>query len=140
ELRVLEHVAQDEKLIRAFKENADIHTQTAEDVFDVTAEEVDANMRRQAKAVNCGIVYGISDYGLSQNVNITSKEAKQYIDRYFESYPGVKKFMDEIVQEAKHKGYVTTIMKRRRYLPDITSRIFNVRSFAERTAMNTPIQ
>lgn len=140
ELRVLAHVAQDERLMTAFKENRDIHNQTAMDVFHVESENVDGNMRRQAKAVNFGIVYGISDYGLSQNLSITRKDAKQFIDRYFESYPGVSKYMDDIVQEAKHQGYVTTMMNRRRYLPDITSRNFNVRSFAERTAMNTPIQ
>jgi DNA polymerase I len=97
-------------------------------------------MRRQAKAVNFGIVYGISDFGLSQSLGITRKEAKLFIERYLESYPGVKAYMDDIVQEAKHKGYVTTLMNRRRYLPEITSRNFNLRSFAERTAMNTPIQ
>lgn len=140
ELRVLAHIANDEKLVKAFQEDVDIHTQTAMDVFHVEMDEVTSNMRRQAKAVNFGIVYGISDYGLSQNLGISRKEAKQFIDRYFESYPGVKQYMEEIVQEAKHKGYVTTLMKRRRYLPEITSRNFNLRSFAERTAMNTPIQ
>ncbi len=140
ELRVLAHIANDEKLVQAFKEDMDIHTQTAMDVFHVNKEEVTGNMRRQAKAVNFGIVYGISDYGLSQSLGITRKEAKQFIERYFESYPGVKAYMDDIVQEAKHKGYVSTLMKRRRYLPEITSRNFNVRSFGERTAMNTPIQ
>ncbi|MBO8156450.1 MAG: DNA polymerase I [Bacillaceae bacterium] len=140
ELRVLAHVAGDEKLIEAFRGDMDIHTKTAMDIFHVDQDEVDAGMRRQAKAVNFGIVYGISDYGLSQNLGITRKEAKKFIDRYFESYPGVKHYMDEIVLEAKQKGYVTTIMNRRRYLPDITSRNFNRRSFAERTAMNTPIQ
>ncbi|GGM26724.1 DNA polymerase I [Paraliobacillus quinghaiensis] len=140
ELRVLADIAKDEKLVQAFQEDMDIHTRTAMDVFHVDAEEVDSNMRRQAKAVNFGIVYGISDYGLSQNLGITRKEAKAFIERYFASYPGVKAYMDEIVQEAKQKGYVTTLMHRRRYLPDITSRNFNVRSFAERTAMNTPIQ
>ncbi|MFD2046293.1 DNA polymerase I [Ornithinibacillus salinisoli] len=140
ELRVLAHIANDEKLISAFKNDLDIHTQTAMDVFHVQKDEVTGNMRRQAKAVNFGIVYGISDYGLSQNLGITRKEAKQFIERYFESYPGVKQYMDDVVQEAKHKGYVTTLMNRRRYLPDITSRNFNLRSFAERTAMNTPIQ
>ncbi|SFD60277.1 DNA polymerase I [Lentibacillus persicus] len=140
ELRVLAHIAGDEKLVEAFRNDLDIHTQTAMDVFHVKRDEVTANMRRQAKAVNFGIVYGISDYGLSQSLGITRKEAKQFIERYFESYPDVKAYMDEIVQEAKHNGYVTTIMKRRRYLPEITSRNFNRRSFAERTAMNTPIQ
>ncbi|ENH97066.1 DNA polymerase I [Gracilibacillus halophilus YIM-C55.5] len=140
ELRVLAHIADDEKLKTAFQNDKDIHTQTAMDVFHVTEDEVTSNMRRQAKAVNFGIVYGISDYGLSQNLGIPRKEAKTFIDRYLQSYPGVKEYMDDIVQQAKHEGYVTTIMKRRRYLPDITSRNFNMRSFAERTAMNTPIQ
>ncbi|MFC4403691.1 DNA polymerase I [Gracilibacillus xinjiangensis] len=140
ELRVLAHIAKDEKLQAAFKNDKDIHTQTAMDVFHVKEEEVTSNMRRQAKAVNFGIVYGISDYGLSQNLGITRKEAKRFIERYLESYPAVRDYMKAIVQEAKQNGYVTTIMNRRRYLPDITSRNFNVRSFAERTAMNTPIQ
>ncbi|MCZ0704445.1 DNA polymerase-1 [Natronobacillus azotifigens] len=140
ELRVLADIAKDEKLVQAFKEDMDIHTRTAMDVFHVEADQVDALMRRQAKAVNFGIVYGISDYGLSQNLGITRKEAKAFIERYFDSYPGVKQYMDEIVLQAKQNGYVTTIMNRRRYLPEITSRNFNLRSFAERTAMNTPIQ
>ncbi|GAA0429444.1 DNA polymerase I [Lentibacillus halophilus] len=140
ELRVLAHIANDSKLVEAFRNNLDIHTRTAMDVFHVDKDNVTDNMRRQAKAVNFGIVYGISDFGLSQSLGITRKEAKQFIDRYFESYPDVKRYMDDIVQQAKHQGYVTTLMKRRRYLPDITSRNFNRRSFAERTAMNTPVQ
>ncbi|WP_338451399.1 DNA polymerase I [Niallia oryzisoli] len=140
ELRVLAHIAGDEKLIEAFKEGMDIHTKTAMEVFHVKADEVTDHMRRHAKAVNFGIVYGISDYGLSQSLKITRKEAGHFINRYLESYPGVKEYMDEIVQEAKQKGYVSTLMHRRRYLPEITSRNFNLRSFAERTAMNTPIQ
>ncbi|KGP71720.1 DNA polymerase I [Pontibacillus yanchengensis] len=140
ELRVLAHIANDEKLIQAFNDNEDIHTKTAMDVFHVDKDEVTDQMRRQAKAVNFGIVYGISDYGLSQSLGITRKEAKKFIDRYLESYPGVKEYMDDVVQEAKQQGYVTTLMMRRRYLPDLTSRNFNRRSAAERTAMNTPIQ
>lgn len=140
ELRVLAHISGDKKLMEAFMQDKDIHTQTAMDVFHVTEEEVDSNMRRQAKAVNFGIVYGISDYGLSENLQIPRKEAKEFIDKYFAIYPGVKQYMDDIVQEAKHNGFVSTLMKRRRYLPEITSRNFNQRSFAERTAMNTPIQ
>ncbi|QFT90148.1 DNA polymerase I [Bacillus sp. THAF10] len=140
ELRVLAHIANDEKLIQAFKEDADIHTKTAMDVFHVSKDEVTSNMRRQAKAVNFGIVYGISDYGLSQSLGITRKDAKTFIDRYLESFPGVKEYMEESVREAKDKGYVTTLLHRRRYLPEITSSNFNLRSFAERTAMNTPIQ
>lgn len=140
ELRVLAHISEDENLIQAFRNDLDIHTKTAMDVFHVSAEEVTSEMRRQAKAVNFGIVYGISDYGLSQNLGITRKEAGEFINRYFKSFKGVKEYMDEIVQEAKQKGYVTTLLHRRRYIPEITSRNFNVRSFAERTAMNTPIQ
>lgn len=140
ELRVLAHISGDEKLLEAFLQDKDIHTQTAMDVFHVAEDEVDGNMRRQAKAVNFGIVYGISDYGLSENLQIPRKEAKTFIDKYFSIYPGVKQYMEDIVQEAKHNGFVSTIMKRRRYLPEITSRNFNQRSFAERTAMNTPIQ
>lgn len=140
ELRVLAHYSKDESLIDAFKQGMDIHTRTAMDVFHVPADEVTSNMRRTAKAVNFGIVYGISDYGLSQNLDITRKEAGEFIERYFASFPGVKEYMDSIVQDAKLNGFVTTILNRRRYLPDITSSNFNLRSFAERTAMNTPIQ
>lgn len=140
ELRVLAHIAKDERLIEAFLNDFDIHSETAKDVFHVDRNEVTKEMREQAKAVNFGIIYGISDYGLSQNLGITRKEAKHFIDRYLETYPGVKQYMEDIVQEAKFKGYVTTIMNRRRYLPEITSRNFNLRSFAERMAMNTPIQ
>ncbi|MBA2173362.1 DNA polymerase I [Halobacillus locisalis] len=140
ELRVLAHIAKDEKLMAAFKEGQDIHTQTASEVFGVDKDDVTSDMRRQAKAVNFGIVYGISDYGLSQSLGISRKEAQAFIDKYFESYPGVKEYMEDTVREAKRTGYVTTFMNRRRYLPDITSRNFNKRSFAERTAMNSPIQ
>ncbi|MGM7636425.1 DNA polymerase I [Bacillus sp. Hm123] len=140
ELRVLAHIAKDEKLIEAFRQGLDIHTATAMDVFHVAKEEVDSNMRRQAKAVNFGIVYGISDYGLSQNLGIRRKEAADFIERYLTTYPGVKEYMDAIIREAKEKGYVTTLLHRRRYIPEITSRNFNLRSFGERTAMNTPIQ
>ncbi|PAE41904.1 DNA polymerase I [Bacillus sp. 7884-1] len=140
ELRVLADIAGDEKLIQAFKDDLDIHTKTAMDVFHVNAGDVTSNMRRQAKAVNFGIVYGISDYGLSQSLGITRKEAGLFIDRYLASYPGVKEYMDDIIHSAKQKGYVSTLLQRRRYIPEITHRNFNIRSFAERTAMNTPIQ
>ncbi len=140
ELRVLAHIAEDEKLIEAFREGLDIHTKTAMEVFHVAQDEVTSNMRRHAKAVNFGIVYGISDYGLSQSLNITRKEAGTFIEKYLKSYPGVQNYMEEIVQDAKQKGFVSTLLQRRRYLPEITSRNFNIRSFAERTAMNTPIQ
>ena len=140
ELRVLAHIAEDKGLVEAFKAGMDIHTKTAMDVFHVTADEVTSNMRRQAKAVNFGIVYGISDYGLSQNLGITRKEAAEFIEKYFKSFPGVQDYMDASIQEARQKGYSTTLLQRRRYIPEITSRNFNIRSFAERTAMNTPIQ
>ncbi|BAU29514.1 DNA polymerase I [Aneurinibacillus soli] len=140
ELRILAHIARDENLIKAFQEGADIHTRTAADVFGVAQEDVTSLMRRQAKAVNFGIVYGISDYGLSQNLNITRKQAAEFIERYFAVFQGVKRYMETSVLEAKKAGYVTTLLSRRRYLPDINSRNFNLRSFAERTAMNTPIQ
>ncbi len=140
ELRVLAHIAKDPGLINAFRSDMDIHTKTAMDVFGVSADEVTSNMRRQAKAVNFGIVYGISDYGLSQSLGITRKDAASFIDKYLQSFPGVQEYMSDIVMEAKEKGYVTTLLQRRRYLPDITSRNFNLRGFAERTAMNTPIQ
>ncbi|MBM7554993.1 DNA polymerase I [Thalassobacillus pellis] len=140
ELRVLAHIAEDEKLIDAFNDGRDIHTQTAMEVFSVSGDEVTANMRRQAKAVNFGIVYGISDFGLSQSLGITRKEAKKFIDRYLESYPGVRDYMEETVSEAKQQGFVTTFMNRKRFLPEINSRNFNRRNAAERTAMNTPIQ
>ncbi|AZB43896.1 DNA polymerase I [Bacillus sp. FJAT-42376] len=140
ELRVLAHIAQDKNLMEAFRNDMDVHTKTAMDVFHVGVDEVTSNMRRQAKAVNFGIVYGISDYGLSQSLGITRKEAGEFISRYLESFEGVKEYMDDIVREAKQKGYVSTLLQRRRYLPEITSRNFNLRGFAERTAMNTPIQ
>ncbi len=140
ELRVLAHIAEDENLIQAFKDGMDIHTKTAMDVFHVRKDEVTPLMRRHAKAVNFGIIYGISDYGLSQSLGITRKEAGEFIDRYLQSYPGVKQYMEDIVKQAKRDGYVSTLLHRRRYLPDINSRNYNLRSFAERTAMNTPIQ
>lgn len=140
ELRILAHIANETPMIEAFKQGEDIHTSTAMRVFGVEKHDVDDLMRRQAKAVNFGLVYGISDYGLSQNLNITRQKAQQFIDTYFEKYPNIKQYMDDIVKEAKANGYVTTIFNRRRYLNDINASNFNLRSFAERTAMNTPIQ
>lgn len=141
ELRVLAHISEDEHLIDAFKHGADIHTSTAMRVFGIEKpEDVTANDRRNAKAVNFGVVYGISDFGLSNNLGISRKEAKEYIDTYFERFPGIKNYMDTVVREAKDKGYVETLFNRRRELPDINSRNFNVRGFAERTAINSPIQ
>lgn len=141
ELRVLAHISGDEHLIEAFQKGEDIHTATAMRVFGIDRpEDVTANDRRNAKAVNFGVVYGISDFGLANNLGITRAAAKDYIDRYFERFPGIKAYMDAIVQQAREEGYVETLFKRRRALPDIHSRNFNVRSFAERTAINSPIQ
>lgn len=141
ELRILAHISQDEHLIEAFRQGADIHTSTAMRVFGIERpEEVTANDRRNAKAVNFGVVYGISDFGLSNNLGISRKEAKAYINTYFERFPGIKNYMERIVREARDKGYVETIYHRRREIPDIHSRNFNVRNFAERTAINSPIQ
>lgn len=141
ELRVLAHISGDEHLIAAFEHGADIHTSTAMRVFGIEKpEDVTANDRRNAKAVNFGIVYGISDFGLSNNLGITRKQAKEYIETYFERYPGIKNYMDTVVREARDKGYVETMFHRRRELPEINSRNFNLRNFAERTAINSPIQ
>lgn len=140
ELRVLAHIAGDKNLIEAFNNDKDIHTKTAMDIFSIKEEEVTSAMRRQAKMVNFGIAYGISDYGLSQNLNISRKEAAAFIERYFAIYSSVKIYMEEIVVEAKKNGYVSTLLNRRRYLPEINSPNYNIRSFAERTAINTPIQ
>ena len=141
ELRVLAHISQDQHLIEAFQRGEDIHTATAMRVFDIKdAKDVTPNDRRNAKAVNFGVVYGISDFGLANNLGITRKAAKFYIDTYFERFPGIKAYMESIVREARDKGYVETIYHRRRGLPDINSRNFNVRNFAERTAINSPIQ
>lgn len=140
ELRVLAHMSGDRALIEAFMENEDIHMRTAARVFGVSSDEVTSEMRSRAKAVNFGIVYGISDYGLSRDIGVSRKEAGQYINNYFEKYSGVKNFIDTVVENARSTGFVTTLFGRRRYLPDINSGNFNKRSFAERTAMNTPIQ
>lgn len=140
ELRVLAHISGDPVLQEAFHKNQDIHRRTAAEVFGVTMDQVDGEMRRKAKAVNFGIVYGISDFGLARDLGITRQEAKGYIDSYFARYSGVADYLHRIVLEAKNAGYVTTILNRRRYLPDIYSTNYNLRSFGERTAMNTPIQ
>lgn len=140
ELRILAHMSGDKSLIEAFNQNEDIHTRTASRVFGVGAAEVTSEMRARAKAVNFGIVYGISDYGLSRDIGVSRKEAGRYIDNYFAKHSGVKDFIENIINDARRLGYVTTLLGRRRYLPDINSSNFNRRSFAERTAMNTPIQ
>lgn len=140
ELRILADMSEDESLVDAFAQNQDIHTRTAAEVFEVPMEEVSGEMRSKAKAVNFGIVYGISDYGLSKDIGVSRKEAGQYIDSYFSKYHGVKSFINKVVKQAHEEGYVSTLFGRRRYLPDINSSNFNQRAFAERTAMNTPIQ
>lgn len=140
ELRVLAHISGDENFVNAFCTGEDVHSRTAAEVFGVPIESVDDDLRRKAKAVNFGIVYGISDYGLSRDLNVSRKEAKQYIDSYFAKCVGVKEFIDEIVDRAHAQGYVTTMFGRRRDLPEINSKQFMRRGFAERTAMNTPIQ
>jgi DNA-directed DNA polymerase len=140
ELRVLAHLSKDLVMIDSFKNDLDIHYKTASEVFGVPIEEVIDNQRRSAKAVNFGIVYGISDYGLSKDLNITRNEARQYIDGYLNTYPNIKNYMEEIVKIAKKDGYVTTILGRKRYIPEINSKNFNIRSFGERIALNTPIQ
>ncbi|MDI6603896.1 MAG: DNA polymerase I [Thermoanaerobacteraceae bacterium] len=140
ELRVLAHISGDEKLIESFKNNEDIHLRTASEVFKVAPENVTPEMRRCAKVVNFGIIYGISDFGLSKDLKISRKEAKEYIDSYFEKYKGVKNYLENIVKFAKEHGYVTTILNRRRYIPEINSKNYNQKSFGERMAMNTPIQ
>lgn len=140
ELRVLAHMSGDEKLIQAYKEAQDIHRHTASEVFHVPFDQVTDLQRRNAKAVNFGIVYGISSFGLSQDLSITRKEAAEYIERYFESYPRIKGFLDGLVEEGKEKGYVTTMFGRRRPIPELKSSNFMQRSFGERVAMNSPIQ
>ena len=140
ELRLLAHMSGDANLIDAFLKGQDIHARTAAEVFGVPIDGITPDLRRKAKAVNFGIVYGISDYGLSQNLNISRKEAGEYIALYFERYPGVKNFLDETVAKARELGYVTTMFGRRRALPAINSSNFNLRTLAERMAMNTPIQ
>jgi len=140
ELRVLAHISKDPKLIEAFKNNEDIHRKTASEVFNVPMEEVTPRMRSNAKAVNFGIIYGISDYGLARDLDIPRKEAKEYIDNYLRNYQKVKEYMENIVKEGKEKGYVETILHRRRYIPELNAKNMNIKSFGERVAMNTPIQ
>ena len=140
ELRVLAHMSGDEKLIQAYREAEDIHRLTASQVFHVPFDEVTDLQRRNAKAVNFGIVYGISSFGLSQDLSITRKEAAEYIEKYFETYPKIKGFLDGLVADGKEKGYVSTMLGRRRPIPELKSGNFMQRSFGERVAMNSPIQ
>jgi DNA polymerase-1 len=140
ELRVLAHLSNDPLLIQTFIEDQDIHTRTASEIFGLSADEITTEMRRKAKAVNFGIIYGISAFGLAQDIGVSNAEARRYIDSYFARYPKVKEFIDKTVQDAKQNGYVTTLFNRRRYIPELSSSAAPVRSFGERMAMNTPIQ
>lgn len=140
ELRIMAHMSEDRHFLEAFRQNQDIHQATAAQVFHVPIEKVTPQMRSRAKAVNFGIIYGISPFGLAKNLHISPKEAGEYIDNYLTECSGVKNFMEKIVKDAHEKGYVTTLFGRRRYLPAIKSRNFTQRSLAERMAMNTPIQ
>ena len=140
ELRVLSHLANEQNLIDAFEHDLDIHAKTASQVFHVELSEVTPEMRSRAKAVNFGIVYGISDYGLSRDLKIPRKEAKKYIDNYMAYYSNIEKYMKDIIEQGKKDGYVTTYFGRRRYIPELSSRNFNIRSFGERIALNTPVQ
>lgn len=140
ELRVLAHVSKDETMVDNFIHDEDIHAQAASRVFGVPLDEVTKELRSKAKAVNFGIVYGISDFGLAGQIHSSRKQAKQYIEQYLEKYSGIKTFMDEAVEDAKKKGYIETMYNRRRYIPELTSKSYMVRKFGERVAMNTPIQ
>lgn len=140
ELRVFAHLSGDKKLKEAFNTGADIHTETASEVFEVEKEEVSPNLRRHAKVINFGIAYGMSSYGLSQDLDIPVEEAQDYIDKYFDRFSGVKKYMDQTIEKVKECGYAETMFGRRRYIPEINSSNYHRRSFAERTAINTPVQ
>lgn len=140
ELRVLAHIADDEHMIEAFNNNEDIHRQTASKVFDIPMEEVTSKQRSDAKAVNFGIVYGISDFGLGEQLGISRKQAKLYIEQYLDKYQKIKEFMENIKESAKKEGYVETLFNRRRYIPEMNSNNYMVRQFGARVAMNTPIQ
>ena len=140
ELRLLAHISNDTVMQEAFLSGEDIHATTASHVFNVPLADVTPNMRRSAKAVNFGIVYGISPFSLSKDIGVTVAEAKSYIDNYFGKYQGVKQYMEDVVAKAKEDGYVETLYHRRRALPELKSSNFNLRSFGERVALNMPIQ
>lgn len=140
ELRLMAHYSQDEKMLKAIRDGEDIHNSTAQTVFGVSQIEVTETMRRTAKIVNFGIIYGISEYGLSSDLKVSYKEANEYIAKFFESHKNVEKYINEMIATAKRQGYVTTYLNRRRYIPNINASNYNLRSFAERTAMNTPLQ
>ena len=140
ELRLLAAFSKDETLLNCYRNGQDIHTAVASDILGVPVEMINSNMRRMAKAVNFGIIYGISDYGLSQNAKISVPKAREYIKLYFEKYPTIKTYLDNCVENARRDGYVTTITGRRRQIPEIKSSNYNMRSFGERAAMNMPLQ
>jgi DNA polymerase-1 len=140
ELRILAHLSQDETLIKAFQNDEDIHARTASEIFSVPMEKVTPSMRREAKVINFGIIYGMSGYGLSQQLGTDPKIAQAYIDEYFKKYNGVQTYIEKSLEEAKQKGYATTLLHRRRYLPDIHSPTVAIRQATERMAINTPLQ
>ena len=140
ELRILAHLSKDKELLKAFKQGEDIHTFTASLIFDAQESNVTKQMRDRAKRVNFGIIYGISAFGLSNDLKVTQGEAQDFIDRYFARYPSVKKFMDDEIRRCEEMGYVKTILNRRRYIPEIKSQNNGVRQFAQRQAINTPVQ
>lgn len=140
ELRVLAHIAGVKSLIEAFKEGKDIHSKTASDIFKVPESEVTSHMRRVAKAVNFGIIYGISSYGLAENIGMTPKEAQNFIDTYLKAYPGIKEYMENTIKHAKEKGYVKTLFERKRNIPELKNTVYTIRQSGERIALNTPIQ
>ena len=140
ELRILAHLSRDEVLTEAFRKDEDVHTRTACEVFNVTPDLVSSEMRRKAKAINFGIIYGMSDWGLAQGLGVEQEVAGGYIEHYFKRYAGVKRWLDGTLEAAKRDQYVTTMLKRRRYLPDVSSANPQLRGMAERMAVNTPIQ
>ncbi|MDP7621316.1 MAG: DNA polymerase I, partial [SAR324 cluster bacterium] len=140
ELRILAHLSDDKTLINAFMNDEDVHTRTASEIWGVIPENVTAQMRREAKVINFGIIYGMSAYGLSKELDIQPNVAQEYIDGYFRKYKGIKEYQDNVLEKARETGFVTTLLKRRRYLPEISARNGSVRKFAERTAINAPIQ
>ena len=140
ELRILACISGDNAMQEAFRSGEDIHTATASQVFHVPPDQVTPDMRRKAKAVNFGIVYGISRFALAEDIGVSRKEADEYMNRYFQRYSGVRHYMDSIVEQAKHNGFVSTFLGRRRYLPELKSPVYAIRSFGERVALNAPIQ
>jgi DNA polymerase-1 len=140
ELRIMAHLSADRSLLQAFERGLDVHRATAAEVFGADLDAVSADQRRAAKAINFGLIYGMSAFGLGRQLNIGRNEAQEYVDTYFERYPGVKRYMEETKQRARDEGYVETVFGRRLYLPDINARNANVRQYAERTAINAPMQ